>query len=309
VREYLSSRGLLGEEMLYEIEDRDSKYSPPQKGAMAAARARYAGSGGSLPRLVTRDVFCTPDDVIPPLEQFLADVENRRSVLLDVSSLPKRVFFPVLRRLLESDAIADIAVSYTFPQSYADELAVNYADADDLPGFGRPFPEPENQLVLVSLGHDYVGAAKALRMVADRASRRQVLLPFPAGPASLKKAWESVRALKPYLIDSEQEPVRVDPRDVSDAFDIICGLSSEAGQTLVLVPSGPKTISLAMCLYAIARPDTGVVYSQPSAYNPEYSKGVALLPGTSSGAPECYAYCIRLAGRDFYNLEGPAGTA
>ena len=44
-------------------------------------------------------------------------------------------------------------------------------------------------------------------------------------------------------------------------------------ESLILVPFGPKTHTLGMALFAIKH-SSGIYYSQPQAYNPEYTKGI-----------------------------------
>lgn len=100
------------------------------------------------------------------------------------------------------------------------------------------------------------------------------------------------------------EIVRVPTHDVSISFDRLLQHSA-GGQapSLVLAPFGPKSLSLAMCLLGIARMKAGgsteIGYTQPSAYSPDYSTGIAIR----DGAPVVTAYCLRLNGRDLYSVD------
>jgi hypothetical protein len=75
--------------------------------------------------------------------------------------------------------------------------------------------------------------------------------------------------------------------------------TSEAGaRPTVLVPYGPKPISLAMCLFATVT-NSSVYYAQPRTYNPLYSQGVAI----QNEKRLCYAYALKLGGRALYGVQ------
>ena len=85
--------------------------------------------------------------------------------------------------------------------------------------------------------------------------------------------------------------LRIEAHDVSDIFDHIKEITASGQDGAIFAPFGPKTMSLAMCLFA--RLTQGVVYySQPRLYHPNYSIGIRAVE----------AYCLRLNGRDYYTL-------
>lgn len=77
----------------------------------------------------------------------------------------------------------------------------------------------------------------------------------------------------------------------------------EGSQTAAIAPYGPKTVSLAMCLFALAVADAGrprvpVYYAQPLRYAIDYTERV----GSVGSSPDTNGYCLRLRGRNLYDL-------
>src|SRR5947207_322696 len=111
-------------------------------------------------------------------------------------------------------------------------------------------------------------------------------------------SWEFVRRLESGLPRHGNEPIRVHALDVSEAFDHIRSATDNGRRYSILAPFGPKPISVAMGIYA-ALSKNPVYYTQPRAYNPNYSSGTKRI----EGQPQTYGYCVRLEGRDLYKLE------
>lgn len=91
--------------------------------------------------------------------------------------------------------------------------------------------------------------------------------------------------------------------DVPSIFDALCTFTDDGRRTSALAPFGPKTVSLAMCLFAIAadrarRGAVPVYYTQPRRYAIDYTTGIKEV----KGVPDIKAYCVRHSGRDLYNI-------
>ena len=97
--------------------------------------------------------------------------------------------------------------------------------------------------------------------------------------------------------------VHIDMYDCPQVFDALCDMTNNGHQTSAIAPYGPKTVSLAMCLFALAvaaagRPRVPVYYAQPCRYALDYTSGIRMR----GNAPDVTGYCLRLAGRDLYTL-------
>lgn len=259
--------GVISSEVLAQILDVDSeKYRDRARSALETRLTAYARFGGASQNIRTIDLMAEGFRIAA-----LARECETPSVVLDISSLPKRFFFLILQTLVKSATVRNLLVTYTSPEGYAEDAPL-YEDIEDwktLPGFGGTRVDPE--LWIVSIGFlveslkKYVGGNPEEKM--------KLLIPFPAPLAALRRTWQSVANLEQGHSDERFEKYRVDTLDMSAAFNRVCSLAGNPPKTLAFAPFGPKPTSAAMCLYAI-QTDSSVHYPQPTVYHPEYSKGI-----------------------------------
>ncbi len=242
------------------------------------------------------------------------------NAVLDVSTMPKRFFFPLLTVCCESNRIQNLVVANTSPIRYGDVLSGDADDWKPLPLYqADPFDASSEATLIAGVGYQPL---KIHDILAGNHSRRvaiKLLFPFPSiHPGSIQNwrfvqhVMEGRRSTETGDNRSSPEIIRVPIGDVSLTFDRLLQ-QSQAGQvkSLILAPFGPKPISLAMCLLGVARrargsdPDTGapilptaIGYTQPRWYHPDYSTGVS----ETNGIPDVMAFCVRLNGRDLYSL-------
>ncbi|WP_411827521.1 hypothetical protein [Luteolibacter sp. AS25] len=230
------------------------------------------------------------------IESLAADLSKRGSaIILDITSFPKRFFFPLLRTLIKNVEVRDLVVAYGCPKTYLDgeKLSEGAGKWDYLPGFlGK---ELGSDVLIASVGfmveslQDYLSSAEAHPAV-------QLLMPFPSNPTSVRRAWESIISLQNNRSGEKFVKHRLDANDISMAFDRICSLS-RSKESVSFAPFGPKPISAAMCLYA-AQIESAVHYPQPESYHPDYSKGVASV----DGKPFVNGYWIKHNGNNLYSI-------
>ena len=239
----------------------------------------------------------THNEILYPVENYISE---KQDVILDVSSMPKRFFFPILKILLSRpDSVESLVVTYSAPEVYFEgKLAENFDDWDHLPLFGisKNYGSDMPNLLLVGVGFEAYGLQEQVEH-AGTGLPVKLLLPFPAPPEAFQRSWEMVRKLRKYSPDDNFELFRVEAKNVSDAFDRLVDITNNGAQNSVLAPFGPKPISVAMCIYA-ALTKSEVFYTQPTVYHPDYSSGISMV----NGNPEIYAYCIRLDGKNFYEI-------
>lgn len=224
-----------------------------------------------------------------------------KNVILDVSTLPEKFLFPMIRWLLESPSIKNLVVTYMLPAQYTQEdLAYDALDASQLQTFTYNGPQPERSIenVIVGAGFLPFSLPEWLKKTYPNTNTVKVSLifPFPSDPANVRKGWEFVRRIEATvnLADDRQIP-RVDANDLSACFDRIQTLTNFGKSPTVFAPFGPKAHSVAMCLQAI-KMGAEVYYTQPSFYHPEYSTGIKM----DGKVPAGYAYAVRLNGVDLY---------
>lgn len=228
----------------------------------------------------------------------LADASGGR-VLVDMSCMPKRFLFLILKTLILNERIRDLVVTYTIPQSYASGNLAGAANAlTELPGSRGPAAQLEITpgVMIISVGYlpfDLSQASESL--VTD--VPKQVIFPFPTSIQNYRRNWDSIQSIfnDAALIP---DPIRVDGRDVSYAFDVIAEQTESGKIAANLYPFGPKTHSLALGLYALACNNASLWYAQPTMYNPEYSTGIRFL----LDRPEVYGYVVKHNGINLYSI-------
>ena len=223
------------------------------------------------------------------------------NVILDVSAMPEKFFFPIIRWLLESVQIKNIVITYMLPERYTHEdLAYDARDAGQLHTFtySGPQPEPTIQNVIVGVGFLPFSLPDWLKKTYKDTNTVKVtlMLPFPSAPSNVRKGWEFVRRIETNVkLADDRQILRVDANDLSACFDRIQTVTNAGKTATVFAPFGPKAHSVAMCLQAI-KMKAEVYYTQPTFYHPKYSTGIK-MDGT---VPAGFAYAIRTNGHDLY---------
>ncbi len=293
--EFLLTSGQLEFALLAEVlPERTSRFYDMTLKRLKERRAGLAGlkSVAEIPPL---DLFASDQEIVGFVDAFAASVSPH--VVLDITALPKRFFFPFLKRLLLSSRVETIVATYTIPECYGSgDLAEDHQPFTDLPLFGpSKFPIPKPQVVIVSAGFMKLGLSELLD--PHKAVAIRTILPFPPGPPAYNRNWDFVRDIEKALPEGLPAPIRVEAYDCCDAFDHIAELCGSGKRPVLLAPFGPKPISLAMALYASQTGDI-VRYTQPTVYNPFYSNGISFINNRLNS----YAYVIRANGSEMYSL-------
>lgn len=226
---------------------------------------------------------------------------NRKNVVLDVTCLPERFFFPMLRWLLDSPVVENLIVTCMSPAKYTEvALAYNPQDLAHIPTFGGSIgsaPLPVKR-VIVSAGFLPFGLPDLLKNNYSAPDiELHIMFPFPSAPASVKRSWEFVRKveLDVGILKDDRQLARIGANDVSGCFDRINLITRDGSIPTVFAPYGPKAHSVAMCLKAIQM-GAEVLYTQPTFYHPDYTTGIKL----DDGVPAGFGYAVRTTGCMLY---------
>jgi hypothetical protein len=232
------------------------------------------------------------------------------SIVIDITSLPKRWFFLMLRLALTEGSLKNVVVTYSLGEEYASTISFNPEMPRALPGFAPMSDRSYCDVAFIGVGYH----ATTILELFDIEKPRDIkmLFPFPPGPPGIRKNWSFVRriegVLKPNYNELVQDEgkinhVHVAAVDASLNFNAMMRITDGGRLTSLMAPYGPKPVSLAMCLFSIAaerstQPEVPVYYSQPTRYSINYTTGVPIRNGRDMS----YAYPIRLNGRDLYTL-------
>ena len=224
--------------------------------------------------------------------------DNHKNIILDTSSLPKRFFFPLIKLFLRSDQVKNLIVTYSIPEKYSEgHLAFDPNDWSYLPMFQKADAPPIAKVEHVIVGVGFVPYRLPELLQHDYEEARITLIfPFPPGPPQFFRNWNFVHQIeKTCQLRDERQIVRVHAHDPSGCYDHFSKITRNGKERAIFAPFGPKSHSIAMCLYAIKH-DLDVYYTQPTHYHPQYSIGMRIY----KGKPETHTYAIRLGGRDLY---------
>ena len=295
ILEFLQSRAALQDSQLLEILPVSTSRFHSLSMARLAERRTALAQTGILTSIKTMDLFSPDQDIVQTVDDFVAS--SAPHVVLDISAMPKRFFFPILKRLLKATRLETIVVTYTVPETYGQgDLAEDHQPFTHLPLYGpSSFPQPRPEIVIVSAGFMKLGLGELLEPYKTVAIR--TIVPFPPGPPSYFRNLDFVRDIEKALPKGVPGPIRVEAYDCVDAFEHIAQLCDQGRRRCILAPYGPKPISLAMALYASLSQDV-VLYTQPTAYEPFYSNGI----GTIAGQINAHAYLLRSRGQNLYSL-------
>ena len=278
---------------LFEIRDNISRHTALSERLLRERRAQLDAAGGDSRSLRRFPLLVELHEI----DGLCQDIERSRThIILDITSLPKRFFFPMLRAFSRSPAITDLLVTYTWPQRYEEEepLVESPGSWAPLPGF---LPSGSgDELLIASVGF----AIERLSEHTETITRKpaiEVLIPFPSTLSSLRQSWRSVWWLQRSASPDKFANHRVSALNISLAFDKIAELVRDRSAIPAFAPFGPKTISAAMCLHAFQK-GWAVYYPQPLVYHPQYSHGVMRY----GNKPAVYAYWIKHNGKFLYDV-------
>lgn len=219
---------------------------------------------------------------------------HKKSVILDVTCLPERFFFPMIRWLVDSVVVENLIVTCMSPERYTEEdLAYDPEDWAHIQTFGPAAEGPEKSVKRVIVGAGFLPFSLPELLKKDyneSGIQVSVLFPFPAPHANIKRSWEFVRKIEvDLMLKDERQLARVGANDLSGCFDRIDSITRNGSIGTVFAPYGPKAHSIAMCLQAM-KMNAQVIYTQPTFYHPEYTTGIKLEDGVPAG----FAYAVRV---------------
>ena len=277
---------------LLRIDDPVSRHTDRIQQEMAVRRATLTDAGVQFAETGC-ELLASDEQIAQSFRTAVATAPRQPLCLwLDISSMPKRYFFLMVKLAMLDDRVDTLLATYTqpTPAGYVDaHLAEDPDDLRPLPGYAS-IVDPTT--LVIAVGFESLGLPQFLSEYRDKSRRIIVFIPFPPGQPYAQRIWQAVQRLG-------LKTVGPDARRVAalDAFEtarqleaVLAAEQARAGTTssvsLALAPYGPKPMSLGMCLFAINR-DAPVFYTQPKSYHPLYTTGIG----------QSWGYLLKLRGR------------
>ncbi|MCJ7576509.1 MAG: hypothetical protein MUO80_07565 [Dehalococcoidia bacterium] len=219
----------------------------------------------------TSDLLASDDQILDILARY--GNGQARSLVLDITSMPKRYFCLLTKRLLLSPSFDNLVAVYTPAKTYTiHHLAEDPMTCDYLPGFASGLSPRADTLVL-SVGYESLGMQSLLEICDVRRENVKIIMSSPSGVESVAREWRTLREI--VSGDSSQLIARnlsvIPLHDVETVYKQLQTWHEDANG-LSLAPFGPKTHTLAMVLFAVDN-NCSLLYTQPKSYHPDYSAG------------------------------------
>ncbi|MFN3818056.1 hypothetical protein [Blastomonas sp.] len=124
--------------------------------------------------ICTVDLLQDIDTIKEELDSFLQQAGHR--VIIDITSMPKRWFFPITRFMLQYEDVSTIIFTYTSAEAYEEQLSSDPAALGPLPTFDSPRGADSYDELVVGVGFAPLGLRDIFE--ADIGKVRY-LFPFP----------------------------------------------------------------------------------------------------------------------------------
>lgn len=221
----------------------------------------------------------------------LLGVAATDTVILDITTLPKRLFLFALKRLLASPKVKDLVVSYGRAKTYPElALCEDALPPSALPGFGRIESSDASPRLVVGVGY----VALSVEDMLEKAKHQKLdyIFPFPPASPAFRRNWTLLSRLIPADFPRTTEIHRIYGMDAFEVFEKTFAWGQ--GRNLDMLPLGPKPHALGMAMAYMRLGGTAeLIYAQPQAYRSDYSTGI---PKDDSGNPEIFAYYLKRDG-------------
>ena len=196
----LKKMGVIQNERFAQIDDVYSeKYFQMTQTAMNLRLQTFIKQGGRLDLISRFDLMAELFQIISFSKSCTTASE---SVIFDITALPKRFFFPILRTFINDKKIKNLLLIYTSPAEYTNEPL--YEDIETwkaLPGFSGSSNRSEHWIV--SVGFLVESLRQYLGDNPDH-ERMKLLISFPAPLGILRRTWESVARLEGGQLESRE---------------------------------------------------------------------------------------------------------
>lgn len=214
-----------------------------------------------------------PNETINKIKVILEKVS--KNVILDFSTMPKIIFFPLFKALYDLNALSLFCV-YTIPNEYASgKLSYGTSEPRILPGFGGKDTKYDSADIWIPiLGFE----SNIAEMIVNWGNFKKIfpIIAFPGYRAHYvdRVFLANANLLSLPAIERIYYSSANNPFATANLINRIA--LRQDMHNIVLTPMGPKPHSLGVCIAAI-RNNLRVVYSQPWDYNPDYSSGTGII--------------------------------
>jgi hypothetical protein len=224
-------------------------------------------------------------------------------IIIDISTIPKRWFFPIIKECIENQKVKNLLVTYTIAKFYSKKQGEDPLPWKYFPSFGElPGREEIEKIFIISAGYQPLSLPEWISQHEN--PKIYILFPFPASISGYTRAWDFVRSVETDCGPIERDYFNikfVSGYDLPIIYDTITEIielenGKESKKEPILIPYGPKPVSLAFAILS-SQLHFPVGYTQPMYYNPYYSSG---FEETVDKVPKTMTYLLKESGEILY---------
>lgn len=200
--------------------------------------------------------------------------KEEKDVFFDISTIPKKIFFPIIKFLYENWVHNHkVFIIYTKAEHYPIWLSKDPEEISYLPGFAGHYAGGKECVWIPILGFEG-GLAKKI-YESGGFNDIYPIIGFPSIMVDrvLYANKDIIDKLPNGLKDITYCPTD-DPFETYNTIKQIISRNKRNNRHFILSPMGTKPQSLGCCLLAIEE-NLPVMYAQPKTYSPNYSNGIA----------------------------------
>lgn len=258
---------------LLEIEDDKSYYRQQCYDLQKENLSRIKRILGDLYSTPIKGKLSNSENLVQALISLIE--KEDRSIILDITCLPKKVFFPIIKYLYNHwISRHEVFIIYTTALNYPHWLSRDPEEVSFIPAFAGQYSSGKRNYWVPILGFEG-GLAKKIYEAGNFID----IFPIVGYPTIFV---DRILYSNRYIIEKLPKglndiifcPVN-DPQETYQTIKSILIQFQNQDTHIILSPLGSKLQSLGCCLMAI-KENLPVMYAQPQTYHPKYSEGIGL---------------------------------
>ena len=254
---------------------------------------KFVASGGH--EYVEFDLFESDATASQQLDALL-DITNG-NMIIDITSMPKRWFFPLIRDCLSDNRVSNLLVLYSMAKFYSKIQGEDSMSWRYLPSFGELSErEKVEKYFVISAGYQPLSLPDWISNYEN--PKVHVLFPFPASVNGYTRVWDFIRTIESDGTQISKDCIKyVSGFDLPEIYKCISEIIKlDNKREPIFMPYGPKPTSLAFAIIA-SQMCFPIGYTQPMYYNPYYSRGIEMY---NEETPKTTSYLLKAEGNQLY---------
>ena len=223
------------------------------KGRLLLRRKSLEERGYQSSEIHNADLLAGLDTTRGPVDRLAAKGSTR--VIIDITSLPKLWFFPIIQAVLEDNRFEDVIVTYTSASGYSDGLSENRELPRVLPGFFVEDERNRHESIIIGIGFEPSSLVEWLE--GQESDNIRLIFPFPPGPPGHRRNWRFVKKFEERTQGGQIDPpnrVHINMYDCPQVFEALCDMTNDGHQTSAIARMARRQCRLRCVSFLLRQP-------------------------------------------------------